>query len=466
MKKIKIGFIPTHRDFFDEDWAIEMRNRTLKSLVNIKDIVIAVPDNNLTKDGLVRNLEDSKKVTKLFKEKKVDALIIGAMTFGDELATLNIVEEFEKTPILLFATKEGPFTSNGSRRSDSFCGTISIASGLKRRGVSFYFSGIYFPEEEKFINDIESFIKTSNTIKGFMGARVGMVGTRPAPFETCSINENSLIRNFRIKVIPLSLIDIALSVKNISGSNKRVKEIIETIKLGCDTTKIEDEALMQSAKLELALRDFIISENLSCLAVQCWSSIEEALGIVPCSTLGRLTDSGIPAACETDIYGALSMLIQYKASNEKMPPHFMDWTIKHQEEDNIFMTFHCGNAPLSLCSKGSKPVMKGHFLFENIMGIEKSLGTCEFQLREGFISFCRLNELNGEFKILLSKGEVQYDKRDLRGSWGWVKVENLENLYRTIIEEGFTHHASSIYADINREIENFCKLTNIKIIKV
>lgn len=70
------------------------------------------------------------------------------MTFGDELATLAIVEEFEKLPTLLFTTKEGPFLPGGSRKSDSFCGTISIASGLKRRGINFSFAGIYFPEKK------------------------------------------------------------------------------------------------------------------------------------------------------------------------------------------------------------------------------------------------------------------------------------------------------------------------------
>lgn len=466
MKRLKIGFIPTHRDFFDENWAIKMRNRTLNSLVNVNDIEIIVPDSNLARGGVIRNLDDSNKVIKLFKKEEIDALVIGTMTFGDELATLTIVEEFENIPILLFGTKEGSFTSSGSRRSDSFCGTISIASGLKRRRIPFYFSGIHFPEESEFVSNIDSFIKTTNIIKGFKGARVGMVGPRPAPFETCSINENVLIEKFRIKVIPISLLDIVSYVKKVTNNDKKVEEIIKSIKSKCDTSKINSKALIQSAKLEMALKDFINLENLSCLAVQCWSAMEETLGIVPCSVLGRLTDYGIPTACETDVYGALSMLIQYKAGKEKTPPHFMDWTIKHQEKDNIFMTFHCGNAPLSLCSKDSQPVLREHFLFGNIMGIEKSLGTCEFQLKEGIMSFCRLNELSGEFKMLVSKGKVVKDKRNLRGSWAWVKVNDLDCLYKTIIEEGFTHHASSIYGDIIKEVENFCKFTGIKAIKV
>lgn len=66
MNRLKIGFIPTHREFFDEEWAIEMRNRTVAKLEDIKGVDIVVPDGDLTKGGIVRNPEDSKKVIKLF----------------------------------------------------------------------------------------------------------------------------------------------------------------------------------------------------------------------------------------------------------------------------------------------------------------------------------------------------------------------------------------------------------------
>jgi len=42
--------------------------------------------------------------------------------------------------------------------------------------------------------------------------------------------------------------------------------------------------------------------------------------------MGRLTDSGVMASCEVDIYGALTMLIQHRASLSKVAPHFIDWT--------------------------------------------------------------------------------------------------------------------------------------------
>jgi L-fucose isomerase-like protein len=467
VKKLVLGFVPSHRSFFNEDWAEKMRDRVVKSLEGVEGADFIIPDKNLISKGVVRDPEDAKKVINLFKNSDIDGLIIGTMTFGDEMAALDIVESFPNVPILLFGTKEGPFTPEGSRLSDSFCGTISIASGLNRRKIKFYFSGIFFPEEMEFKKNIKSFISTANMVKGFLNAKVGAVGPRPAPFETCSINEINLIEKFKIRVIPITLLEIKSAMESTSDNDIGVKEIINDIlESNIDHSSVTKETLITLAKLEIALRGFVKKEGLSSLALQCWSAIEETIGAVPCYVLGRLTDSGIPTACETDIYGSLTMLIQYNASLQKSSPHFMDWTIKHQEKENVFMSFHCGNAPLSLCSPASKPAIKRHFLFEETLGKDNSCGTCEFQLKEGQVVLNRLTESECRYKMLITKGTVENETKNLRGSWSWIKVDNLDKLYRTIIEEGFTHHASMAYGDYSKEIENFCKFIGINTVIV
>lgn len=467
MKKIKIGFVPLHRSVFNEDWAERMRDRSTKVLEGIKDADFIIPDKELLPKGVVKDPEDAKKVINLFKNSEIDGLIIGTMTFGDEMSAMDIVENFPYLPILLFGTREGHFTTEGSRLSDSFCGTISVASGLNRRKIKFHFAGIFFPEEKEFIENIKSFISTVKIIKGFFRAKVGIVGPRPSSFETCSINEINLIEKFKIRVIPITLLEIKSIIEKIPDNDSVVKDIIDDISdLQIDCSTVEKNILITLAKLEIALKNFVNLADLSCLAVQCWPAIEKIIQSVPCYVLGRLTNSGIPTACETDVYGALTMLIQYNASLQKSPPHFMDWTIMHQEKTNVFMSFHCGNAPISSCSSISKPVIRSHFLFEKTLGKKNSYGTCEFQLKEGPVILNRLAESECTYKMLITKGFVENENENLRGSWSWVKVDNLDKLYRTIIEEGFTHHASMAYGDFSKEIENFCKFASINTVIV
>ena len=68
--------------------------------------------------------------------------------------------------------------------------------------------------------------------------------------------------------------------------------------------------------------------------------------------------------------------------------------------------------------------------------------------------------------MLITKGDAIPDSRSLRGCWKWIKVSNLKTLYRTIIEEGFTHHASLIFGDYEKELAAFCKFAGIEVVSV
>jgi L-fucose isomerase-like protein len=463
---IKLGFVPSHRAPFSKDWAVEMRKRTIESIKkNVREVELVYPDENLTDEGLVTFEEDAQKVIKLFKENNIQGLIIGTMTFGEELPNITVAEAFDKVPILIFGTKEGPFTADGNRKSDSFCGTISTASGLTRRKIKFDFAGIYFPEEEDFILDIKRFAKVVVAYNGFMGARVGIVGPRPAPFETCAINEISLIEKFRQRIVTINLLKLYSDINSMKADD-RVIEVINEIKKSYDCHLVNKDILLKIAKLELILSDYAQKEDISGYGVQCWTAMQEEIGISSCLSMGRLTDKGIMCACEVDVHGVLTMIIQYLLSLKEAAPHFIDWTIQNQNDENTFLAWHCGNAPVSLKCSSCKPLINSHSVLGWQIGYDKSFGTAEFQLKEGNVTISRLAEVDSKFKMLITTGEAVHDNRNLRGSWKWIKVKDLKKLYRTIIEEGFTHHASLIFGDFREEIKAFCKFVDIEVIEL
>lgn len=462
---LKLGFVPSHRVPFDMDWAKDMRDRTIRSIRENCGAELICPDEALTKKGLVSDEQDAKKTIALFKKNDIDALIIGTMTFGEELPNLIIAEAFSNIPIHLFGTKEGPFTSDGNRRSDSFCGTISTAAGLNRRNIIFDFSGIFFPEEEEFIEAVTRFINSSAAYKGFMGAKVGTVGPRPAPFETCAVNEVKMIQDFRQKIVPITLLKLYSDIKG-SGQIKEVEDIAGQIENDYDLTKIDKKSLLNMARLEYFLEKYAKDLGLAGLGIQCWTAMQEEIGVSPCLVMGRLTDKGIMCACEVDVHGVLTMAVQYNLSEKKEVPHFIDWTIAHQEKENTFFAWHCGNAPISLCREGARPLVESHSVLGEMLGTDKSGGTAEFELKEGDVTLCRLAETGGGFKMLIAKGRTVSDSRKLRGSWKWIEVEDLDLLYRTIIEEGFIHHASMIFGDQTREAKLFCKLAGIEAVEI
>jgi len=462
MEKIRLGFVPSHRVPFDEDWAVEMRRRTLEVLGRLEEVEVVVPGPDLTPGGLVRGDEDAEKVVKLFQEAGVEGLIIGTMTFGDEVSAVHVAEELA-VPVLLFGTKEGPFVGDGRRRSDSFCGTLSVSSGLYRRKVPFTFLGVTFPEEPEFAEYVRKFAGTCMAVREFLGARIGLVGPRPERFETCAYDELPLIEQFGQRVVPLSLLDLFTAVREISDDDPEVVSIVRDIRERAEV-EVSDEVLVKSAKLELALKDFAGSKGLSGMGIQCWTAVEEEYGISPCLAMGRLTDQGIMCACEVDILGVLTMLIQYSASMKRTVPHFIDWTIRHQEDEDTFLAWHCGNAPMSLA--GGPICIRSHSILDALLGEERVGGTAEMQLKPGAVTLNRLVEYEGRFKLLVARGEIVPSDQKLRGSWAWVKVPDLDGLYRTLVEEGFVHHASLVHGDLTWEIREFCKFAGIEVVEV
>ena len=68
--------------------------------------------------------------------------------------------------------------------------------------------------------------------------------------------------------------------------------------------------------------------------------------------------------------------------------------------------------------------------------------------------------------MLITNGKIENKSMQLRGSWSWVKVNNLQKLYNNLITEGFVHHASMIYDNYTESMVDFCEMLNIEKIVV
>ena len=431
-------------------------------------IDLVYPTEKDTKMGLVTDDDDAEKVVKLFHEKSVDGIVMVTLTFGDELAGAYIAERFREKPIIIFATKEPPVLPGGFRRSDSFCGTLSLASALYRRKIPFLFGGIVFPEDKEFIENMEKFLRVVNIVKNFIGARVGVIGPRPERFETVTYNEAKMAEKYKQRVVHIALFEVIEEARKLKDDDPEVVNVLNDMAKKADLSKLPEhirkDILPKLAKLEVILRRKVKEKGLSALGFRCWTEIQKYYGVSPCYVLGRLTDSGIPSACEVDVYGALTMIMQYAASLGKSVPFFIDWTIRHPEKPNVFLAWHCGNMPPSLCAGGC--MLKYHSIMYRDVGEEKAYGTLEGRIKPGVVTISRLVEYDGEFKLFITKGRVLEEEGPFRGSWAWVEVEDLDKVYRTLIEEGFVHHASIIHGDYVEVLANAAKLLGIKTVIV
>ena len=78
-------------------------------------------------------------------------------------------------------------------------------------------------------------------------------------------------------------------------------------------------------------------------AVQCWTSLEEYFGVVPCTIMSMMSNELMSSACEVDICGVLAMHALRLASGT--PSALLDWNNNYGEDPNKAVCFHCSNLP-------------------------------------------------------------------------------------------------------------------------
>jgi len=93
---------------------------------------------------------------------------------------------------------------------------------------------------------------------------------------------------------------------------------------------------------------------------------------------------------------------------------------------------------------------------------DRQAGLYQFQLKPGKVTFCRLAEYDDCWKMLITTGEIIPSEDVLAGTWAWVEVKDHRKLYRTLVEEGFIHHASMIHGDQTASLLLACKFLDIQ----
>lgn len=472
---VRIGFVPSFR-FHHGSWCERMRAESLVAFESIEEMEVVVPqpapdgqavsvEEGVTPHGAVNTLDQAEAVAEYFRAQKVNGLIICPLDFGDERSAAKIAEML-RVPVLLYATKEPPQTEDASlaRVSDSYCGNLGVSSALYRRGIPFHFAGLFFPDEPEFARQVGHFVSAVAVVSGLRGARLGQVGVRPTQFETVAYDEAALIRKFEQNVIHANLSDITDAAKAYADDDARVEEVLADIHQSVPTITVGRDYLLNAAKMEVALADFWTGQRLSAMAMQCWPSAGRLMGMSMCALYGRLTQRGMLTACETDVVGALAMLTSYRAALGRTVPHFIDWTIQHRQEPNWLLAWHCGNAPTCLARSPDEVALRSRRDMKGELPVQErdgSAGLSQFQIKPGMVTLCRLAEYDRQWKMLITTGDIVPSDETLAGTWSWVEVSDHARLYRTLVEEGFIHHASMAHGDQAPALLQACKFLDI-----
>ncbi len=448
-KKVTIGLIPANRGFFSDKLAADMRAKTIKTL-KAAGADVVVPSKSMTKVGCVETLDEAEKVGRMFREKDVHGIVIGAMNFGAEQGVAYTLRHAGlDVPVLIFGCQEeGPLSPKLDRR-DSFCGLLSIGEALRQidRKYTVATVPICYPTDASFKKDVGWFLGVCRVVQGVRNARYGQIGARPDDFWTCRVDEKQLQR-LGPTTVTLDLSEIVHQVRKM-GMSPGVKKTVASIKTSIDCSDVPEERLVQMAKFEHAVETFIEEAKLDGLAIQCWTSIQDNLEICACTTMGRLGERGIPCACEVDVLGTLTMHSLLLASES--PAALADWNNLHHKDPEMVNLWHCGVFPLRFA--GTKAKMGPQTILAAVRDPELCMGCVEFEVKPGPLTVARVTQSpEGEWKSVVAEGKVVRTPQKTFGAYGWTKIKNLPRLYRDVLVRHFPHHGAIIQGHVGNVI--------------
>jgi L-fucose isomerase-like protein len=442
-----MGVLVGNRGFFPSHLATTGRVEIIAALeaAGIKPIVLT-PE--VTAHGAVETYEDAKKCAALFKSHAaaIDGLIITLPNFGEERGLADAIRLADlRVPVLIQATPDVPAKMSIAHRRDSFCGKMSISNNLKQYGIPFSLTTLHTeaPDSAEFKADLAWFAAVCRVVRGLKNLRIGAIGARPTAFNTVRYSEKLLERS-GITVETLDLSEVLGRIGHMKDNDDAAQLKLAAIKKYIPVGETPELALLKMAKLGAVIDAWMKANALDISAVQCWTSIEEYLGIVPCTVMSMMSENLLASACEVDVLGTLSMHALALAS--ETPSAILDWNNNYGDNPDKAVCFHCSNLPKHFFNKGVK--MDYQLIIAGTVGKANTHGTLDGKVKAGPMSFARFStdDFTGQIKGYVGQGAFTDDPLSTFGGVGVVEIPNMQQLLRYICENGFEHHVAASFS--------------------
>ena len=440
--KTTLGLIVGNRGFFPSHLCEAGRAEVMRVLSEEGiDVVALGPED--TPYGSVESLNEAHRCADLFKAHRdeIDGVLVTLPNFGDERAVANTLRLAGlDVPVLVHAFPDEIGKMTIADRRDSFCGKMSVCNNLSQYGIPYSLTSLHTvaPDSETFRGDLQRFAATCRVVRGLRNARIGVIGARPAAFNTVRFSEK-LLEFFGISVETLDLSEVLGRIDRLTDQDARVKEKREQIGAYVATEGVPAAALLKMAKFGVVVDEWSTANRLAATAIQCWTSIEEFFGIVPCTLMSMLSNTLQPSACETDVGGVLGMYAMQLASGR--PSALVDWNNNYGDDPDRCVLFHCSNWPKDLFAD---PKMDYQAIIAGTVGQENTYGTVVGRAKATPFTYCRVStdDLRGEITSYLGEGEITDDPVSTFGGVAVAYIPELQGLLRYICEMGFEHHVA------------------------
>jgi len=389
-------------------------------------------DNRINFIGYFNSAEKLKEYFKVNTESKVSSIIIN--TSGGTEDFINIIVSECRSPVLILA----------DNKRNSFASSIEAYAYLKNR----YPVKIGYAEsiDEK-IKPVEIFCNVLTAIEKINNTRFGLIGD-PSDW---LLTSKAIIDfgKFETSLIKIKIDRLINEVEKISDDS--TLKMITNWKSIYKNIFVDDESLVQSAKVYLALKNLANEFQLNLLTVRCFDLL--AYNYTACMGISLCNDDGITSGCEGDIPATFTMMVAQLLSGRAV---WMANPSSVNKQKNEIVFAHC-TVPVTFLKNQNEAELTTH--------MESGKSTAlRGELKKSQVTILRLG--SSFDKMIAVKGQiVESDMKDdnLCRTQAIIKIEgNVEEW----IENSLGNHQVICYGDVVPAITSFCEYTGIELVEI
>ncbi len=470
---VKTGVVSVSRDCFPISLSAK-RKEAVKAECAKAGLV-----NVYVADTIIENETDALNALEELKNAGANALVLYLGNFGPEIPETMLAQKFDG-PVMVVAAAEESQDDLIDGRGDAYCGMLNASYNLSLRGVKAYIPEYPVGTPDEIAEMIASFENIARVVIGLHSLKIFSFGPRPYDFMACNAPISPLYKTLGVEIQENSELDL-YAAYNAHKGDERIPAIVEEMAAELGAKNPYAGILPRLAQYEITLLDWAEENKGACkyfvFANKCWPAFQTQFGFVPCYVNGRLASRGIPVACETDIYGALSEYIITCATQktatlldinnsvpkdmfESNPEVFKGYTLT-----DTFMGFHCGNTAKECLTCGTmsfQRIMKRSLEPDTEPDITR--GTLEGNLIPGACTIFRLQSTkDSELRSYVAQGEIADIDCKSFGGIGVFKIPNMGRFYRhVLIAKQYPHHAGIAFAHAGKTLFAAMKLLGVE----
>lgn len=402
--------------------------------------------------GPIFTFKDAKNIRIKGVNNNYDFVVLLMITWTEAADMFYLIKDFLNKPVLLWShTMWKEEDEKKQQHFGAVAGVGVVKKSLKDFGANFKF--IYgMPGEKRIREELDLFIPAVRAIKKLDFSRIGLLGA-PAMGMYVAWQDPLILE--KILGPTINQVDqyiLIEKINKIKDSDIPSNIIKDLKKKWVIDRSVNDELLIKSIKILIALIEMINENYWDALTVKCQLELSVQYKFAPCLPLSILADV-FPTSCEGDIPVITTQLLFNSIINK--PVTYCDL---HMVDKSALSFACCGFSPLTLVD--GKPKISRHSTLAS--GLLNEADYIESRVTVGRL----IIDHDNKAYFHIAKGRSKKPEKTFRefGCAHYPSTNIFIDDPNDFAQKITGQHYAIIFDDIYDEIMEFCKLKNVNVL--